>query len=358
MSKTKLSKRLEKLFADVSREEIGAQRRLRRPPRITGLLSPAPPNPPPAPKTLQPKSLADERTGPATIRTGTDEPSDTISLTFQQDPKTWATLQVVDETASHLWSGEEQLLVKQVADQLSLALENARLFQQTRQAQETLQKQNERLSAAAEVGRLVTSTLDLDTIFERTVNLVRERFGFSHAAAYLVDDTGANVTLREATGTAGEEMKARGHSLAVNKKTLVGTVISTHEAAVIRDTAADHSYTPNPLLPQTRAECAIPLRVGNRIIGALDIHAGEPGGFTDQDLSVLQILADQVAIAIDNARSYQLAQQAVREMRETDRVKTQFLANMSHELRTPLNSIIGFSRVILTVRSLTCSART
>jgi signal transduction histidine kinase/DNA-binding response OmpR family regulator len=124
-------------------------------------------------------------------------------------------------------------------------------------------------------------------------------------------------------------------------------VTAAGEAAVVNDTTTDLNYSRNPLLPETRAEAAIPLRVGNRIIGALDIHAGSPGSFTPEDLSVLQILGDQVAIAIDNARSYQLAQQAVREMRETDRVKTQFLANMSHELRTPLNSIIGFSRVIL-----------
>ena len=111
--------------------------------------------------------------------------------------------------------------------------------------------------------------------------------------------------------------------------------------------AQDPSHHKNPLLPETRAEAALPLRVGSRIIGALDIQSTSVGAFTTDDQSVLQILADQVAIAIDNARSFELSQQAVKEMREIDHVKTQFLANMSHELRTPLNSIIGFSRVIL-----------
>ena len=184
------------------------------------------------------------------------------------------------KAASHVWSTEEQLLVKQVADQLSLALENARLFQETRQAQERLQLQNERLSAAAEIGRLVTSTLDLDTIFGRTVNLLSERFGYNHAAVFLVEEGGTTVVLREATGEAGAEMKARGHSLPINLKSIVGRVTSTGEAAVINDTAAEPDYKRNPLLPETRAECAIPLRVGNRIIGALDIHASVPGAFT------------------------------------------------------------------------------
>ena len=346
MSKTRLSKRLENLFADVPREDTRSHPR-RRPPRITGLLTPANPTAPPPPQMPQAKSLAYDHGAPAVSRLDPADGSDVISLAFQQDPKTWATLRVTAESASHVWSGEEQLLVKQVADQLSLALENARLFQETRQAQDSLQKQNERLSAAAEIGRLVTSTLDLDTIFNRTVNLLSERFGFSHAAVFLVEEGSANVALREATGAAGAEMKARRHTLPINMRSLVGQVTSNGEAAMINDTAADQNYRRNPLLPETRAECAIPLRVGNRIIGVLDIHAPTAGAFSRDDLSVLQILADQIAIAIDNARSYELAQQAVREMREIDRVKTQFLANMSHELRTPLNSIIGFSRVIL-----------
>ena len=348
MSKKSLSKRLESLFADVQREDASAKPRLRRPPRITGLLTPAGTPAPPPPDAARAKSLVYDRPAPVdSAVAASGENADVISLAFKQDPKTWATLRIVDESASKVWSGEEQLLVKQVADQLSLALENARLFQETRQAQERLLKQNERLSAAAEIGRIVTSTLDLDSIFGRTVNLLSERFGYNHAAVFLVDEAGVNANLREATGKAGAEMKARGHSLPINSRSLVGRVTAAGEAAVVNDTTADLNYSRNPLLPETRAEAAIPLRVGNRIIGALDIHAGFAGAFTPEDLSVLQILGDQVAIAIDNARSYQLAQQAVREMRETDRVKTQFLANMSHELRTPLNSIIGFSRVIL-----------
>jgi signal transduction histidine kinase/DNA-binding response OmpR family regulator len=100
-------------------------------------------------------------------------------------------------------------------------------------------------------------------------------------------------------------------------------------------------------LPDTLAEAAIPLRIGNRVIGAIDVQSKSAGAFSDDEISVLQTVADQVAVAIDNARSFELSQQAVMEMREIDRLKSQFLANMSHELRTPLNSIIGFSRVII-----------
>ncbi len=218
---------------------------------------------------------------------------------------------------------------------------------ETKRAEEALKRRNEYLAAAAEIGRLVTSALDLPTIFSRTVNLVRERFGYYHAAIFIVEETGFSAVLQEATGEAGAAMKQKQHSLPVNDKSIVGKVSLTGQPVVVNNTALDPTHKFNPLLPETRAEAAIPLRVGNRIIGALDIQSTSVGAFTADDLAVLQILADQVAIAIDNARSYELAQQAVKEMREVDRLKSQFLANMSHELRTPLNSIIGFSRVIL-----------
>lgn len=216
-----------------------------------------------------------------------------------------------------------------------------------KQNEEALRRQNEYLAASAEIGRLVTSSLDLKAIFSRAVNLVKERFGYYHAAIFIVEETGFNAVLQEATGEAGEQMKQQKHSLAVGSKSTVGQATETGNAIVINNTALDPIHKPNPLLPDTRSEAAIPLHIGNRIIGALDIQSTEVNAFSQDDVAILQLLADQIAIGIDNARSYNIAQQAVQEMREVDRLKSQFLANMSHELRTPLNSIIGFARVIL-----------
>ncbi len=354
MSKRRASKRLEHIFDDVQRVAADPGAPPVKPATITGLLGRADTAPLAVSAITGVSATTPRRTTPRPrLLPQVDAPPTEatipgqISVGFRQDENTWATLRVMGDPTTDAWAAEQQLLVKQVADQLSLALENARLFQDTKLAEDALRRRNTYLAAAAEIGRLVTSTLDLDTIFNRTVNLVSERFGYYHAAIFVIEETGFNVALREATGEVGAEMKARGHSLPVNDKSIVGRVALRGEAVVVNNTTTDATFRPNPLLPDTRAETGIPLRVSNRIIGALDIQSTIVGAFTPDDVSVLQILADQVAIAIDNARSYELSQQAVREMRDVDRLKTQFLANMSHELRTPLNSIIGFSRVIL-----------
>lgn len=238
-------------------------------------------------------------------------------------------------------------LMMTMGSQIGVIIENARLFAQTQTSEETLRRQNEYLATSAEIGRLVTSTLDLDTLFDRTVSLIHERFGFYHAAIFIIDGSGFNAVLKSATGKAGEEMLVRKHFLPVGSKSIVGTASSIGDPLVVNDVSIDPTHRPNPLLPNTQSEAAIPLSIGKRIIGVIDLQSTEKGAFSQDDIAVLMTLADQVAIAIDNARSYELAQHAINEMRELDRLKSQFLANMSHELRTPLNSIIGFSRVII-----------
>ena len=216
-----------------------------------------------------------------------------------------------------------------------------------KKSEEILKRRTDYLAASSEIGRLVTSTLDLNTIFTRTVNLIIERFGFYFAAIYTVEETGFNARLQEATGQAGEKLKTQKYSLSVGPTSIIGRVADKGEAFLIDDTAQESLYLPNPLLPETKSEVAIPLRIGTRTVGVIDIQSQQTFAFTEDDISVLQSLADQVAVAIDNARSYQLSQQLIKDLREVDQLKSQFLANMSHELRTPLNSIIGFSRVIL-----------
>ncbi|HEY5729937.1 MAG TPA: GAF domain-containing protein [Anaerolineales bacterium] len=215
------------------------------------------------------------------------------------------------------------------------------------QARESLQRRNTYLAASSEIGRLVTSTLDLNTIFTRTVNLVSDRLGFYFAAIYQVEEEGFHAIMREGTGGASETMKIQRHRVSVGSQTIIGKASQNGEIVLANEVGVEPLYQPNPLLLDTQSEVAIPLKVSGRILGVIDIQSTQAQAFTADDLSVLQSLADQVAVAINNATLYDESQELIKNLKEVDQLKSQFLANMSHELRTPLNSIIGFSRVIL-----------
>ncbi len=248
-------------------------------------------------------------------------------------------LQAVRRVANP-FSHSEVRFLETVGAQLSVALDNYRLLNQA-------QRRAQQLEIAAEVSRLATSTLETGTLLSRAVNLLRERFGFYHTAIYLLDEQGKYAVVREATGQPGVQMKEAKHSIAVGSKTIIGQVTENGKPYAALDSSKDPYFRAHPTLPETKTQLALPLKIGDRMLGALDIHVSRANAFLPADIAVLQSLADQVAVALDNARSYEVEREALKEMREADRLKTQFLANMSHELRTPLNSIIGFSRVIL-----------
>jgi len=230
---------------------------------------------------------------------------------------------------------------------LEIAASNFAIALERQQLLEEAHRRALELQTAAEVARDTSSTLSLDILLKRIVNQITSRFQFYQASVFLKEETGNYAVIRESTGQAGQKLKESGFKLACDSKSIIGEVLSTGQAVTVNDVTQSDIYFPTPLLPNTRSEMGLPLRLGERILGVLDIQSDEFNAFTRDDATVFQILADQIAVAIDNARSYELVQQAIEDMREVDRMKSQFLANMSHELRTPLNSIIGFSRVIL-----------
>jgi GAF domain-containing protein/DNA-binding response OmpR family regulator len=205
---------------------------------------------------------------------------------------------------------EEQDLrpLRALAAQAAVAIQNLRLLEETR-------RRAGQLETAAEIARDTSGTLALDTLLNRSVNLIRERYGYYHASIFLVDESGMEAVVRASTGDAGEEMKRQAHKLTVGSQSVIGTVTSVGTPLVVNDVSQNPSHRPNPLLPDTRAELAIPLKIGNRITGALDVQAARVDAFAPDDVAVLQTLADQLAVAVDNARSYEMAQQAIDETR-------------------------------------------
>lgn len=195
------------------------------------------------------------------------------------------------------WTEDDRLVLEAVADEVAGALEQARLL-------EEVHRRAAQLRIAAEIARDATALLDVDTLLARAVNLVRDRFGFHHVSVFLVDEKGEQAVLREATGDAGREMKARGHRLAVGSQSIVGRVTQTGQLHVAHDVSQDSYFRPNPLLPETRTELVLPLRAGDRAIGALDLQHTRPHTFTEDEIAVLEILSDQLGVAVQNARLY------------------------------------------------------
>lgn len=223
--------------------------------------------------------------------------------------------------------------------QAAISVNNIELLEETA-------KRANQLETAAEIAQQASSTLDTTALLNRAVNLIRDRFDFYHSSIFLLE--GMSATVAASTGEAGKQLVENKHSLELREgASIIGHVCFTGEPLIVNDVTQNPTHRPHPLLPDTKAELGIPLKIGNRVTGALDVQSTQANAFTQDDLAVLQTLADQIAIALDNSRSFEVAQQALVEVREADRLKTEFLANMSHELRTPLNSIIGFSRVIL-----------
>lgn len=189
-------------------------------------------------------------------------------------------------------------LLGRIAHQAAIAIENARLYEET-------QRRAMQLAAAAEVSRDAISTLDMGQLLTNTVNLIRDRFGFYHAGVFLVDDAGEYAVLHAATGEAGQKMLEQQHKLKVGEVGIVGYVTGRGEPRIALDVGQDAVHFDNPLLPNTRSEMALPLTVRGRVIGALDVQSTEEAAFSEEDVAALQTMADQLAIAIENARLYE-----------------------------------------------------
>jgi signal transduction histidine kinase len=237
-------------------------------------------------------------------------------------------------------STDDQVLLTNIADQVSQALESARLLEQT-------QKRAIELQAVAQLSTANATQLDTQTLLQSVVDLTKSSFGLYHAHIYLrtpADD----LELAAGAGEVGRQMAAQGWHIPMQAEhSLVARAARTRAGVVENDVRRNPDFMPNPLLPETRAELAVPLIAGDKLLGVFDVQSERVGYFTEQDMQIQSTLAAQVAVAYQNALLFAEQEATVQRLRELEQLKSAFLANMSHELRTPLNSIIGFTDVIL-----------
>lgn len=171
------------------------------------------------------------------------------------------------------------------------------------------------LAASNEVGRAAASSLDPEQLLDRVLALFPEQFGYYYAAIYLIDATGKWAELKEATGDAGKVLKQNRHRLEILGKSMVGTAIREQTARIAQIVSDEKQRVDNPLLPYTRSEIALPLVVGDRVLGVLNVQSTREADFGPQIIDTMQNMAGQVAIALENARLFQEAQQVIRELR-------------------------------------------
>jgi GAF domain-containing protein/HAMP domain-containing protein len=185
--------------------------------------------------------------------------------------------------------------------------------------QSTLEHQvverTKQLAASNEVGRVAASSLDPEQLLARVLPLFPEQFGYYYAAIYLLDPSGKWAELKEATGEAGKVLKQNHHRLEVAGKSMVGTAIREQSPRIAQVASDEKQRFDNPLLPYTRSEIALPLMVGDRVLGALNVQSTREADFGPQVIETMKNMTGQVAIALENARLFQEAQQVIRELR-------------------------------------------
>jgi len=187
------------------------------------------------------------------------------------------------------------------------------------------------LETAAQVARESAAILDIDQLLTKTTQLISDRFGYYHVGIFLLEESVADsdgtehrpavadsqtekcVILQAANSEGGQRMLARGHKLKLGQG-IVGTVAVKKEPRIATDVGLDAAFFNNPDLPQTRSELALPLRVRSKLIGVLDVQSTEPEAYQEEDIKILQILADQLALAIDNARLIKDSQRTLNEL--------------------------------------------
>jgi GAF domain-containing protein/HAMP domain-containing protein len=185
---------------------------------------------------------------------------------------------------------------------------------QTTLEQQVLER-TKQLAATNEVGRVAASSLDPDELLAKVVNLFPQQFGYYYAAIYLLDPSEKWAELRHATGEAGRVLKQNHHRLEVVGRSMVGSAIHEKTTRIAQIASQEKQRFENPLLPYTRSEIAVPLTVGDRVLGALNVQSMKEADFGPQVIETMQNMASQVAIALENARLFQEAQQVIKEMR-------------------------------------------
>jgi GAF domain-containing protein len=190
-------------------------------------------------------------------------------------------------------------------------------------ALEQIQRRSTQFEALAQVAQSITLIRDIQELLPTIATVVAEKYGFYHVGVFLIDEANEFAVLTATNSEGGRKMLERNHRLKVGEQGIVGSVTGTGIPRIALDVGADAVFFNNPDLPETHSEMALPLQAGDKVIGALDVQSTESGAFTDEDVQTLSLLADQVSLAIENARLFENSNRTLSDLQTLMRQSTQ-----------------------------------
>ena len=220
-----------------------------------------------------------------------------------------------------------------------------------RKSFEDLDQRAAQLATVAEVGTATSSILETDKLLQQVVDLTKERFNLYHSHIYLLDEEGKNLALASGAGEPGRQMMAKGLSIPVNREqSLVARAARERKGVTVNDVTQAPDFLPNPLLPNTRSELAVPMIVGGNVIGVFDVQSDQVGRFTEADINIQTTLAAQLATSVQNVRSFERAKAQADFEAQVNAIgqKIRRTASMEDALETAIREVglaLGASRV-------------
>jgi GAF domain-containing protein len=205
-------------------------------------------------------------------------------------------------------------LFQTMAGQIAFLFENSELLERVSEQAETLTGFTDQLRVSADIAEQLGTILEPERLLQQAVELMQSRFGLYHAHVYVLDEKSQQLVVRAGSGEVGRVLCERGHSIPLAaEKSLVARTARSQGIVLVDDTRVEPNFMPNPLLPRTRSEMAIPLAAGDKVLGVLDVQDDQPYRFTRTDQDTFSTLAGQIAIALQNASLFEQAERSLAE---------------------------------------------
>jgi PAS domain S-box-containing protein len=266
-------------------------------------------------------------------------PDDMLLIPLRsREGETLGILSVDDPQDGQIPSEATVEIIELFAAQAAIAVENARLYEQT-------QRRAIQLGAVGEISRSVSSILDPNELVSQVVELIKDRLGYYQAHIFFVDPDSGYAIYGAGAGEEGRKIAEQGLRLKIGEEGIIGWVAAKGEPLLANDVSQDPRYVANEFLPHTKAELAVPLKVGEELVGVLDVQSDQLGAFGADDLFVLRSVAGQIAIAVQNARFFDEIREFSSELERRVEKRTEELARANLELTMERDRVEALYRI-------------